>query len=235
LTVLLASAVGWRAWWQRRQQLPLVVDRGRIEGIPALDAGEFDRAYQLLSAAKSAVDDLGGAVQDAEEIRQAAKEAAIFVNLCPTTLEDMLAEAGRIEPEAWASKFETLYKGRAYLFDTFIESAPAEGSSEPYQVAYVVFPPGEASRFGDGALARPDRFARIDLTGIEIFETPRLPRDAHVTFGARLQSLSYDGVQKQWLVRLEPGSGVFIQHYRALQAIGWPDPETVELPREDQP
>ena len=138
----------------------MIIERGRDEGLPALDAGEFDRAYQLLSAAKAAVDALGGVGEDADKIRDAAKEAAIFVNLCPDTLEDMLAEAGRIDPDAWASKFETLYKGRSYIFDTFIESTPQDGDTGAYEIAYVVFPPGEASRFGDGGLARPDRFAR---------------------------------------------------------------------------
>jgi hypothetical protein len=235
LILMVATTVGWRAWRLRRQQLPRVIERGRVEGIPALDEGEFDRAHQLLSAAKAALDTLGGGDEDAEEIRHAAKEAAIFVDLCPDKLEDMLAEAGRTDPDAWSSKFDTHYKGRSYLFDTIIESTPEESDTGAYQIAYVVFPPGEASRFGEGGLPRPDRFARIDLAGFELLEQNRLVKDARVTFGARLRAIVYDSEQKQWVVRLEPESGVFIKHYRALQASGWPAVETAEVPREDMP
>ncbi len=213
----------------------MIIEQGRDEGLPALDAGEFDRAYQLLSAAKAAVDALGGVGEEADKIRDAAKEAAIFVNLCPDTLEDMLDKAGRMDKDAWASRFDTLYKGRSYIFDTFVESTPEDGDTGAYEIAYVVFPPGEASRFGDGGLARPDRFARIDLAGFELLEQAGKPRDAKVTFGAKLQSIAYDDKQGHWVVRLEPKSGVFITHYRALQAIGWPALETVELPQEERP
>jgi hypothetical protein len=234
LTLLIASTVCWRIWMNRRAQFPLIIERGRVEGIPALDEGDFDRAHQLLSAARSAVDGLGGAVADADEIRQAADEAAVFVDLCPRGLEDLLADAGRgNNPEAWASKFDTLYKGRSFIFDTFIESTPADGGR--YEVAYPVLPPGESSRFGDGRFSPPDRMARIDLTGFEAFETAGLKQGAHVTFGARLQAIVYDAGQKEWVVRLEPKSGVFITHQRALLAIGWPQPEAAELPREEQP
>jgi hypothetical protein len=234
LTLLILATVGWRVWKNRRAQDPLVAQQGRDEGIPALDSGDFDRAYQLLSAARSAVDALGGAVEGADEIRQAADEAAIYVNLCPDSLEDMIAEAGRMKKDDWASKFETLYKGQFYVFDSFILATPETGGAG-YEIGYVVFPPGEASRFGDGGVSRPDRFARIDLSGFELFEIVKPTRAAHVTFGARLQSIAYDIDRKQWLVRLEPKSGVFITHHGALQASGWPTPETVDLPKEDQP
>jgi hypothetical protein len=236
LTLLIASTVAWRVWMNRRAQYPLIIDRGKAEGIPALEDGDFDRANQLLSAARSAVDNLGGAVADADEIRQAADEALIFVNLCPKTLEELLSEGGRAkDPETWASTFDTYYKGQSYLFDTLIESTPEDSESGAYEIAYVVFPPGEASRFSDGGLSPPDRFARIDLAGFEAIEKAGLKRDAHITFGAKLQSIVYDAGRKHWVVRLEPKSGVFITHRRALQALGLRDPELVEMPREEQP
>lgn len=231
LFTLMCGAVGWRAWMARREQLPRVIEKGRVEGLPALDAGEFDRAHQLLSAAKSAVDTLGGNVEDAEEIREAAREAAIFNDLCPETLEDMLAEAGRLEKDAWAFRFETLYKGHSCIFDTQIEATPEDGGGS-YQLAYFVFPPGEASRFGEPGVARPDRFARIDLTGFKLFEDARPRKDTHVTFGARLESMVYDDEQGQWIIRLEARSGVFIQHRPALRVLGLPAPEAAEIPKE---
>jgi hypothetical protein len=213
----------------------MIAEQGRVEGIPALEAGEFDRAYQLLSRARSAVDWLGGAVEDADEIRHAADEAAVFNDLCPESLEDLLAEAGRKDEAEWTSNFDKLYKGRYYLFDSIIVSAPAKGSGGAYEIGYVVFPPGEASRFGEGGFARPDRFARIDLAGFELLESTGPSKGDHVTFGARLRAIVYDGERKQWMVQLEPKSGVFITHTGALRAIGWPGPESVEVPQEDQP
>lgn len=233
LGLLVLGAVGWRAWRYRREQLPRVVERGREEGIPALEEGDFDRANQLLSAARNAVDTLGGAVKDAEEIREAADEADLFVNLCPDKLEDLLARAGRSDPDAWQSEFDTLYKGRSCLFDTNIVSTPAEGG---YEIAYIVFPPGEASRFGDGGLARPDRYARIDLEGFELFEQKAHPvLNAHVTFGAKIRSLDYDAAKKHWVIRLEPKSGRFIRHHKALEASGWPSADAAQVPTEDSP
>jgi hypothetical protein len=235
LTLLIAATVGWRVWMNRRAQYPLIIERGKVEGIAALEDGDFDRANQLLSAARSAVDALGGHVTDADEIRQAADEASIFVNICPKTLEELLAEAVRTNPEAWASTFDSLYKGRACVFDTIIESTPEESESGSYELAYVVFPPGEASRFGDGRNPPSEPFARIDLAGFEAIEKAGLKRGDHITFGAKLQSIVYDAGRKHRVVRLEPKSGVVITHQRALLAIGWPSPQTVDLPQEDQP
>ena len=106
----------------------MIAETGRIEGIPALEEGNFDKAYQLLSAAKSAVDALGGAVDGADEIRNAADEAAIFVDLSPQTLEEMLEEAGRTDPDSLGRpSSDALYKGRAILIDSTITEAPGRG------------------------------------------------------------------------------------------------------------
>ena len=75
VALLVLGTFAWRTWRQRRENLPQVVRIGRTEGISALEEGKFDKANQLLSAAKEAVDSLGGAVEDAEKIRHAADEA----------------------------------------------------------------------------------------------------------------------------------------------------------------
>ncbi len=118
--LLVVMTVSWRYWRQRRQEYPLIAERGKVEGIPALEEGNFDKAYQLLSAAKAAVNALGGAVDDADTIRNAADEAAIFVDQAPISLEEMLEQAGRTDPQSWATKFDAVYKGRAVSFDTWI-------------------------------------------------------------------------------------------------------------------
>ena len=146
--LLVIATVAWRIRQNRRQEYPVIAERGRTEGIPALEAGEFDKAYPLLWAAKSAVDALGGAVDDADKIRDAAAEAAIFVDQT-RSLEDMLDEAGRTDPQVWASRFDTLYKGRAILIDSSILEEPEAGRSARYLLEYVVLPPGAADNFAE--------------------------------------------------------------------------------------
>ncbi len=233
--LLLVTAAVWRYRRSLRQEYPLIAETGRLEGIPALDEGNFDKAYQLLSAAKSAVDSLGGEVKDAEEIRKAADQAAIFVDRCPRLLEDMLDEAGRTDPAVWESKFDTLYKGRAIVIDSIIKEAPEPGPSSRYMLEYVVFPPGGATNFTEGRDARPDRFALIDLKGFELFDLARPQKGDHVSFGARLASFQPDPSHDFWWIGLEPKSGVFITRTKALEAIGLPGAGNVEGPAETQP
>jgi DNA-directed RNA polymerase subunit RPC12/RpoP len=233
--LLVIATVAWRYRRQRHQEYPVVAERGKIEGIPALEEGNFDKAHQLLSAAKSAVDALGGAVEGADDIRNAADEAAIFVDQSPRSLEEMLGEAGRTDPQLWASKFETLYKGRAILIESHIAAEPEPGRSSSYQIDYVIFPPGGASNFNDQREARPARYGLIDLTGFRLFELARPGKGVQVTFGARLASFQYDPQNDVWLIGLEPGSGVIIKHHKALEALGWQHGIEDEAPPETRP
>jgi hypothetical protein len=43
-----------------------------------------------------------------------------------------------------------------------------------------------------------------------------------VVFGARLASFQYDTDAEEWVVRLEPKSGIAMKYTRALEAVGWP-------------
>ncbi len=175
----------------------MIAEEGRLKGIPALDEGNFDKAYQLLSAAKAAVDYLGGAVEDADAIKSAADEAEVFVNLCSRSLEDLLTEAGRTSPDVWRSRFDALYKGQYIVFDTHILAQPVPGKSPVYELEYMVFPLGEASSFRRTDLAKPELYGRIDLTGFQLFEPAGLKVGDRVTFGAKLASFEYDFERRQ--------------------------------------
>ncbi len=231
--LLVVITIAWRIHRNRLQEYPLDAEAGRLKGIPALDEGDFDKAYQLLSAAKTAVDALGGAVEDAEAIRGAASEAEVFVNLCSRSLEDLLTEAGRTSPDVWQSRFDALYKGQYVIFDTHILAQPSSGPSAAYAIEYVVFPVGEASSFRRSDLAKPERFGRIDLTHFQLFELARPQTGDRVTFAAKLAGFEYDG--DQWRIRLEPKSGVYITHTKALETLGWPSIPETESPVEAQP
>lgn len=225
---MVVATAAWRYRQQVREEYPLIAERGKLEGIPALDEGHFDKAYQLLSAAKAAVDALGGAVDDADTIRNAALEAGIFVDLASHSLEEILSEAGRASPDQWATQFKNLYRGRSIIIDSRIAAVPGEGGAA-YEIDYMVFPPGEASGFREAASARPERIGRIDLTGFQLFELARPKTGDRVTFGARLADFRYDSAQDVWIISLEPKSGVYILRTKALESLGWPSatgPET---------
>lgn len=107
-----------------------------------------------------------------------------------------------------------------------------------YEILYKVLPAGGTTSFNpsDAAGARPPRIGWIDLSGFQLFEQSGPKVGARVTFGARLQSFEYDAEKEVWVIRLEPKSGVFIQHTKALEALGWPATgTTVDIPKEDQP
>jgi hypothetical protein len=233
--LLVILTVAWRFRQTRRQAYPLMVEEGRQQGIPALDEGNFDKAYQLLSAAKTAVEALGGAVEDADEIKKAAEEAEVFNNLCSHTLEQILTEAGRTHPDSWPSRFEALYKGQYFVFDTRIWATPDPGKNSAYEIEYVVLPDGETTSFRRGRLAEPERRGRIDLTGFQLFEQPPRHVGDRVIFGAKLASFERAKNADEWLIRLEPKSGVYITHTKALEILGWPGASEPESQPEGQP
>jgi hypothetical protein len=239
--LLVIATVAWRFRRQRMQEYPLIAEKGRTEGIAALEEGNFDRAYQLLSAAKKAVDALGGAVEDADDIRNAAKEAEVFIKLLSQSPEELLAEAGRTDPLTWATRFEN-YKGRTIVVDAWITAEPGPDGSGAYDLSYRILPAGEARNFREGGESKPDRVGAIDLTGFQLFELAQPRAGARVIFGAALASFEYDAKRDQgdnhpgvWVMRLEPKSGVFVKHTKALEAIGWKEQmEPVKFPEDSE-
>lgn len=233
VALVVVGTVALRVWRNHRQSLPLVAELGRVEGIPALEAGNFDRAHQLLAAARRAVDRLGGAVEGADQIRRAADDAAIFVNLVPESLEEMLDQAARTNPDTWATRFDSLYRGRTIVLDSRVKATP-ESAEGRYEIEYVVMPPGETANFLRVGGARPERTARIDFKGFELFERFKPQVGSRVLFGARLAEFRFDVESDGWIVRLQPKSGVYIHFDKALEALGWPpaasriDPEPEE-------
>jgi DNA-directed RNA polymerase subunit RPC12/RpoP len=230
--LVVIATVGLRYRQYLRQEYPLIAEKGRTEGIPALEAGEFDKANQLLSAAKSAVDALGGAVEGADEIRQAADEAAIYARLVPKDLGELLGEAGR-EPDAWPSRFETLYRGRSILIDSIVVAVPDGSDSSKFELAVRILPPGEAAN----REGRPERYGVFDLSGFQLFEQAPPAVGERKIFGARLESFAYDLRSDRWVVRLMAKSGVEILHPKALDSLHWRDDSipAPDEPKEDRP
>jgi hypothetical protein len=200
VTLLVVATVMYRLRERRRQDLPQIAALGKTKGLPALDAGDFDTAQRLLSQAAQAVRELGGAFEDSEAILQGASEAAIFVDLIPRTLEDLITEAARAQSEEeWREQFKSVYKGRAVILD---------GNAAQYRIL---------ARSG----LNSSRVGRIDTTGIELVNAVKSKgSESSLVFGARLESVELRA--GEWLVRLDPKSIVVMKHWDALKAFGWP-------------
>ena len=208
------GTVAFRTWRSYKRDSPQVAQVGFTRESPRLKAGQFDKAYQLLSAAKDAVVRLNDQVEHASEIREAADQAAIFVNLLSDSLETLLDEAAPSPPQAWANRFDDLYKGRSVIIEATITATPETSAKNRYEIDYLVL--------GQGVGDPRDRRATIDLTGVEAITLAHRNKGDHVIFGARLESFQMDKDAGEWVVRLEPKTAVSITCREALEAIGWP-------------
>ena len=220
--LIVVATIALSHWKQRRQMLPSLVERGRTEGIAALNQGRFDTANEILSTASRAVDELGGDVEGADDVRQAAREAAILADRSLETLETILDRSARLEPAERDKMFKTLYQGRSFIVDDHVRAA-GEGSRGGYDIEYRVGVPGNP---------RP-RVGKIDFDGFRLFEVLKPKPGQRVVFGARLKKLRYDESEDIWYFEIEPESGALMS-WKPLEAIDgtrWEDPPPTNDPR----
>jgi DNA-directed RNA polymerase subunit RPC12/RpoP len=222
VVLLIVGAVGMRRHRQRLEDLPRIAEIGRAEGLKRLDSGEFHAAKKLLADADDAVKGLGGRYEGADAIHQGALEAAIFADLAPAGIDEILEEAATSDPAKWPSRFAAMYKGRSVIIDPPVLEVPnpaKPGSS--YTVNYPLY-------FGRGP--RPEGRGRIDLAGFRLFELSQPKLDEQKPFGARYASIELDLTTNEWVVTFEPESGVYITHTKALESINWSPSEAAEEP-----
>ena len=220
--LLVVGAVAIRFRRDRLEKLPQIAEIGRTEGLKKLDAGDFFAAKKLLSDASDAVDGLGGRFEGADSIRQGALEAAIFTDRAPRGIAEIIEEAETSERKDWPSKFAALYKGRSVIIEAPISAVPDPNKpGSGYQVYYPIY-------FGEGP--KPFGKGRIDVSGLKLFELSQPKLDEQKLFGGRYASIEFDLPSNEWVVKLEPDSGVFITHTKALSKIDWPTFEPDEEP-----
>lgn len=213
VVVVLLGTVAYTIQRNLRRDYPGLARRGLNEGIAALDRGEFDRAHQLLAPAAAAVDALGGQIEGAAEIRQAAREAAIYVDLVPEPLETILSErAGTVDPDEWNTRFDREYRGRSVLIEALVIAQASTGENA---LNYEILARGTTD----------PRRGRIDFEGFGLYERNPPEPGSHVIFGARLRAVE-PGDGGSWRFLLEPESGVPMAHQEAIQALGWVPVET---------
>ena len=222
VVLLIVGTVSIRRRRMRLEELPQIAEIGRTEGLKKLDAGEFHAAKKLLADAADAVEGLGGRYEGAESIRQGALEAAIFADLAPKGIDEILEEAATSDPKEWPSRFAALYQGRSVILDPPVSGVPDPARpGSRYQVNYPIY-------FGRGP--RPDGKGRIDLSGFQLFELAQPKVDEQKPFGARYASIELDLTSNEWVVTFVPDGGVFITHPKALEAIDWGASEPEEEP-----
>jgi hypothetical protein len=216
VVVLIAgSTVAWRLHQRRLEELPKIVETGRVEGLLKLDSGDFSAAKQILADAAKAVEGLGGQVEGAEDIRQGAREAALLADLKSESLSDLVEQAAKYNPpDAWPAHFDAIYKGRSVIFMAEVLAAPqADIQGSGYILNWPIY-------YGNGPT--PAGKARLDLAGFKLLEQARPNVKDVVTFGARLAAIRFDPAGSEWVVTLEPDSGSFITHAKALSHLpGW--------------
>jgi hypothetical protein len=223
VTLVVVATIGVQLRKRWLDELPRVAEIGRTEGLAKLDMGEFTVAKTLLAEAARAVNALGGQVEGADEIRQGAIEAALLADRCSEPLREVLERAETYNPpDAWASYFDAIYKGRSVIIQARVTSIPDPGRPDSrYDLDYRVY-------FGNAATPRGK--ARLDLTGFRLIESARPSVGDVLTFGARLASLRVDridAVTGERLIELVPDSGSFITRPRVTELI-FPLEEPVE-------
>ncbi len=213
--VIVAGTVTLRLRQRRIENLPQVVEIGRIKGLDALDAGDFATAKQVLAEAARAVEGLGGDVEGAEAILQGSREAALLADFKGGGLDDLVEEAAKFNPpDAWPAQFEAIYKGRSEVFMATIIDVPDPAKPDSaYAIDWPIY-------YGPGP--RPEGTGRLDFKGFKLFEQARPRVGDVVTFGARLDSIRFDPLKSEWVVRLDPDSGAFMTHAKAMSHLpGW--------------
>lgn len=213
--LLVVATIGFRIWRARIADLPRIAERGKNEGLTALDDGKFELAHQILSAAKRAVISLGDQYEGSAAIKQGADEAAAIANLAPASLENMVDQASRGDPIDWSKTFADLYRGRHIIIHSDIKRVPDGRGKGRYELEYLVFPEG-----GDGGA--PRAIGRVETTGFRMFEQSHPRIGDHMIFAAKLASFDFDATLQEWNISLVPESGVNITHEKALQALGEP-------------
>lgn len=208
VVLVISLTVFFQLRQQHRERLPHVAQLGRTEGLTLLKSGKFDEAKKILGEAAAAYEEMGDRTEVAREIIQASHEAAIFADLAGHPLDEMLdryAAGGEGEAE-----FNALDKNRSIIIESRINKTPDDGGI--YDLDYrIAIGPGPDS-------ARPP--GRIDVSGLSLLKNLKPSLGDQVLIGARITGFELkDG---EWLVKLDPESGVLMTNWDALGTIGWP-------------
>lgn len=208
VTVVISLTIYFQIRQRHREKLPQLAQLGRTQGMELLKSGKFDEAKKILADAASAYAEMNDRTEVAREIQQASREAAILADLVGRPLEEILdryAAGGEGKAE-----FESLEKDRSIIIESRITSTPDNGGV--YDIDYrIAVGPGPDS-------ARP--LGRLDLSSLILLKNLKPELGDQLLIGLRIQG--FELTDSQWLVKVDPQSGVLMTNWDALATIGWP-------------
>ena len=202
--ILVTATIGYRLWRQRLQNLPHEAEVNRVEGIAALEKGQFDEARKMLGQSAAAYRTLGATDEAATTAIQLADEAAILATLDRDTLKEIVEEVARMGDPDGIARFDSIHKGRSILIDSEVASTTGGVVDLRYRILV-------------GRGPTPAKQGMLDLSGFTLFEGATMPKvGARALFGARLGSIRLEG--GLWKIAPDPESGVLMTNEKALQA-----------------
>jgi hypothetical protein len=205
---IVAGTIGFNWWKNYRESLPLEAERDRQAGMTALQEAQFDEAKRRLSRASNHFELAGIRDERWIDTKDLAAQAAIAADLLGMRLEQLMDEAARLEEAEWAKRFRTLYQGRSVIIQDEVESPPLRGG----QGCLL------RTRYLTGVPPIPARVGRLDLENFKLFDSRDFAKGEKVLFSGRIRSV--DLVGGEWLIRLEPESGVWITRQEILSGLG---------------
>ncbi len=197
---LLAPPSGARPRRDRREQIMPHIDAGRH----ALADGDFSRAAQELSSARTLRDD-GPQCLSAEESRQLTQldqQAALLADRVHDSLDQVLARWAALPDRDWKAVFQNNYRGKALVLDINVR----RDAARQYEVSV-------RERVGTEPL-------RLDLHDLKLLQYLPLNDRQRVLLAARLANIRRDVIDNRllWIVQLEPDSGVLLTDPGAVKA-----------------
>lgn len=182
------------------------------EARQALAAGNFQLAVAALDAARTASDQLQGVLfaEELRQLRQLHRQAALLADLLDQPLGDILHQAvASADEQDWQAIFARRYRGRAVVFEAEVR----RDASGRYHLGY--------------ALAAGQQPATLEMSDLALLALLPLDAPVRLLFGGRLASIRRERFG-EWVVRLEPDSGVLLTDTDAVVGLGL-DPREPDL------
>jgi hypothetical protein len=177
--------------------------REHIEaGKTALAEGRMRRAVEAFDAAFK-VRQLGPtplSSLEERQLRQWQRQASLLADLLSESLEEILLQAARSQPEEWLAQFAQRYKGAGKANAVVFDSEVWRDNTGKLRLRWEL----------DAGAER----ARIDLGDLALLRARPLDKPTRLLFGARLASVAREP-PGMWVVRFEEDSGVFLTEREA--------------------
>jgi hypothetical protein len=177
-----------------------------------LGLGQFHEAVRELDEALALLQKHPDALSGTERRRlvQMHREARVYVDLLSESVEEILLQAAaETDDREWQAAFADRYQGKSVIFHSGIH----RDSSNHWTLDYDVFIGG--------------RRARIDWENLRLLRSLSLNGSERLLLGVRLANVEPEA-GANWVVRLQPDSGVLLTDADALATVYSRPPEGID-------